>query len=132
MYKQFQSLLWNKLLNKILQNQNPKQIVIDKSTNQLFNIDKIRNHTFYLPNPKSNYLNYQQLFESILAEYNLNQSELDILPKSKRDLFFFSKHISQTKYKDYSILEFELPKGCYATLVIKQLYLINYQIKFNQ
>lgn len=122
MYKQFQSFLWNKLLDKIIATN--KYIEFDS---QKYNLAKIQNELFNLPSYNSDYKKYTNLFDLILKENGLKRDNLIIYKnESFRELFFFPKEVKQKRIdNNNAILEFKLPKGCYATTFIKHLYVLN-------
>jgi len=58
----------------------------------------------------------------------ISQKEINV-ETLKRNAFFYAKELKQEKdkeNKDLAILSFKLPKGSYATILIKHLYSLNY------
>lgn len=119
-YKQFQSKLWNDLLKTIISKYKNTEY-----ENLYYALDKIPDFELALPNAKAKYNKYNKEFKEVLEKYNLKQEQLNkIVPEKTeyRNTIFFPKNISQKE----SIIKFKIPKGSYATILIKQLYCMNF------
>lgn len=101
-YKQYQSYLFN------------EELKTDFKDNSLIYGNLIYSKT-------------KQKKKTIIIKYDLKLKEFFITNDLERENSFFAKNIKQTKLNSKeAILEFELPKGCYATIFIKHLFAINY------
>jgi tRNA(Glu) U13 pseudouridine synthase TruD len=100
-YKQYQSHLFNKKLEKTISN----PIIYDYKKFPKTKLKKI----------------------VITIKFDSKLKEFFVVNDLNRENIFFAKNIKQTKLNnEEAILEFELPKGCYATIFIKHLFAINY------
>ncbi len=128
--KEIYSLMLKKEFKKAIKqlNINDLKKIYKQYQSQVFNNELITEFT------KDN-ISYEKLIFSktrlkkkeIIIKFDLKLKEFFIANNLERENIFFAKNIKQTKLNSQeAILEFELPKGCYATVFIKHLFAINY------
>jgi tRNA pseudouridine13 synthase len=126
----FQSYLWNESVSRYFEKQNTKVKKMDidygfKKTKLNVPVSETKN--FEMPMIGFGYEEDNEIIDQIMQEFSLTPRSFILrdfsnlsLEGGSRNVIVETKVNSQQSGKD-TILEFFLPKGCYATMLVKQI-----------
>lgn len=105
----FESYLWNKNLSYVLESNGAKMQAISIAGSAYYSFDKIRPFHSTIPNQLE------------INKWRVQKNKI-IKITSKRDSFIYTKIKTKLTGDDSCSLEFTLPTGCYATMLVKTLF----------